>query len=296
LSELMARLAAITFLLLSVLASTAHASLRTTTFVLERTSAAPVHLQLMVWAGPGWSAGEERHRFFIGMIAERPGRHDAISLGQWAAGDDDLLPSATVAGNRFGCPTFGCGQFVAAGILGAAADFSDAGASDPDRLGDIYVVVQDSAESNPAPEAEFVSGGEAYRIVKRPLTYRFVGTEDAAVSASTGSYLPETAVEVSTGAELPGGANGSVAAAVPPCGGATSHGLWGIGVGETTLSGGTTTPKGSCEPGHGGQMALAAAADGPTTWRLTDDPVSAGETGGQGLRLLVVDRPADGGA
>ena len=156
----------------------------------------------------------------------------------------------------------------------------DAGGPDVDNR--LYVVIEGPATIR--------FKGDGWKLVRTPLTYRYV---EAAKAQASGVFTGLHSAQTFESATLPGGRRGSVAAGAPPC----SFSTPGVGpstvprgAGTITLTGGPKPESLTC-PENVGRPFVTSVAQKETSW-LLEGPV-VGDSTGVNVPLFVLDVPAE---
>lgn len=156
-------------------------------------------------------------------------------------------------------------------------NYSDQGG--PEVGNRFYIVI---VGNHPA-QITFDSHGWSLR--KQPLSFRVLDSDET--DASQARALGYGAEAYAATGQLPGGRNGSVAAATPPCT-TKAESTVAQGVGQITLSApGVADQTATCPTSP--WLAVSAVRHA-TTW--TAHGVAVGANGGNTVRLLVIDLPA----
>ena len=245
-------------------------------YMLVRTTDGPASFQISAGGSPGDGVDA-----FAGVIGARVEDGEAKAVFPGTHATYGRTDSTTVYGLGDE-PTTACelgGPCTVLTTLGGGVQtyLSDDGGKDvPNR---VYVVIE-------AAYIDFAVEAKGWELRPADFDYRYVDNlESDAIGASQNSR----GVEVFFESTAPGGANGSVAQANPPCTRSVVNQV-SRGVGRMTLDGGPSSPTFTCPLDTD---LIGDFARGATTWRAHG--YIAGQNDLANTHLFVVDLPKHGG-
>lgn len=251
--------------------STAARPLETVTFVLRRSVHGPASFELQA------SVANDGRGSFVGAVGARAERGRITSATTLWAGSARRWDDATlnVDGTRWSaCEVGACHDHDAEGWHGLGSSSSD-NAGD-DAMTHVFVTLV-------GKDVKYEFRGKGWTLVKTRLAFRYL---DGSETSPLYVHAAERGVEAYSDGTLPGGRNGSLAVAIPPCS-ISSSGVAPRGAGTVTLDGGVRSESFTCPTSR---ILPSSYATRATTWRLHGNVV--GDTTGMDTRLFVVDLPA----